>query len=90
VRNILYLVVLALAGVAAPDVYAFEPDRDWAPSDPCGSIDPDRACYLPLGTRDCPQNTSKSNCLARCDCQYETTRSSVTGGEPAFCSPPKK
>lgn len=71
-RNIAcFIVVLALTGLMTPAAYAFEPDRDWAPSDPCGSIDPDRACYLPLGTKDCPPRTSYSSCVSRCDCQFE-------------------
>ena len=63
--------VLALLVIAAPAAFAFEPDRDYAPSDPCGSIDPDRACYPILGTNDCPPRTSYSSCMSRCDCQFE-------------------
>ncbi|HEY0157440.1 MAG TPA: hypothetical protein VGF28_09165 [Thermoanaerobaculia bacterium] len=75
--------VVAFLVITAPAAFAYEPDRDWAPSDPCGSIDADRACWLTLGVGSCPENTSKTKCLARCDCFYENNKKKC--GSNAYC-----
>ena len=73
-KHVRFLLLVAVVFLMAPAAFAFEPDRDLAPSDPCGSIDPDRPCYLTSGTRDCPAATSLASCNARCNCEFENNK----------------
>jgi len=72
-RSVLRLTLaLTLFCVITPAASAgtrFVPEYDDAPDSICGPIDPNVPCYLPLGSGDCPPNTSYNNCLARCECQ---------------------
>jgi len=68
----LALAVVVLYGVA-PGASAgtrFNPLYDDVPQDICGPIDPNTPCYYPVGTGDCPANTSYDSCMKRCTCQY--------------------
>lgn len=77
-----FILAFTLIIVVTPSAFATpEQERDWAPSDPCGSIDPDRACYMNTAPGACPENTSYSNCMARCDCEWEKNVERCDGGK---------
>jgi hypothetical protein len=40
------------------------------PPEPCGSIDPNRPCYMGSTTDPCIKATSYTSCTKRCECQF--------------------
>jgi len=79
--------------VVAPGASAgtrFNPLYDDVPHDICGPIDPNTPCYYPVGTGDCPANTSYDSCMKRCACEYNKAVEKCkkdSGGSPAlFCT----
>jgi hypothetical protein len=47
------------------------PYYNTTPTDQCGAIDPNMACYIGVVNTSCPTVNSYDTCIKSCDCKYK-------------------
>lgn len=70
-RKVVVVMFAVVVSMSAVNAHAtLSPYQNDVPTDPCGAIDPDVACYAVTSSTTCKKGTGYDACNAYCICMY--------------------